>query len=205
MTKFLPTAFLIALALVATGSAMSLQSEQKKELKVVKKVEPDYTEEARAKGVEGNVVLQVTVEDTGEVSIVKVQKGDPLLSQAAVDAVKQWRFSNPFNDPVTIDLTINFSLDGQAPPRAEPPALKNTHRVDAVYPEEAKRKGVQGEVKVEITVNDKGEVIAARATSGNELIRQAAIDAAKQFRFSNALNATVAATLTFNFVLGEKK
>ena len=43
----------------------------------------------------------------------------------------------------------------------------------------------------------------ARAVSGNDVLRQAAVDAAKQFRFSNDLRAPVAATLTFNFVLGK--
>jgi len=52
-------------------------------------------------------------------------------------------------------------------------------------------------------VNDTGEVTDARAVSGNDMLRQAAIDAAKQFRFSNNVHKPVTATITFNFVLGK--
>ena len=197
----------MALFAINAGTAAATatnQQKQERSLKVIHQVAPVYPEEAEREGVEGKVVLDVTVEQNGEVSSAKVLSGHKLLQQAAVDAVKQWRFSNPLNDSVTIQLTINFSLSGAA---TEPPtrdsALTNTHKVDAIYPEEAKRKGIQGEVSVEIKVNDKGEVTVAHAVSGNEMLRQAAVDAAKQFRFSNNLRTTVAATLTFNFVLGK--
>lgn len=85
------------------------------------------------------------------------------------------------------------------------PSLKVIHRVDAAYPEEARQERIQGEVGVEIAVNDKGAVIDARALSGHEKLRAGAVEAAKQFRFENGYKKTVAATLTFNFVLGEKK
>jgi hypothetical protein len=57
---------------------------------------------------------------------------------------------------------------------------------------------------VAITINEKGEVTEAHAESGEQLLRSAAVDAAKQFQFANPLQQTVQATLTFNFVLGEK-
>lgn len=132
--------------------------------------------------------------------------GPALLQQAAVDAAKRWRFSNPLNAPVTVQLTLAFTLTADSETESQTKArglLKNTHKVDAVYPEEAKRRGIQGEVAVEIKVNTVGEVTDARAVSGNEGLRQAAVDAAKRFRFSNELNAPVTAGLTFNFVLGK--
>jgi len=74
-----------------------------------------------------------------------------------------------------------------------------------VYPEEAKRQRIHGEVAVEIHVDENGRVTDARAQSGHEVLRKPAVDAARQFRFSNDLKAPVAATLTFNFVLENKK
>src|SRR5262249_21321168 len=102
-------------------------------------------------------------------------------------------------------LTLAFTLDDQPASSRPEQSLRNIHRVNAVYPEEAKRRHIQGEVEVEIMVNDKGEVTEAKAVSGDELLRRAAVDAAKQFRFTNSMNTSVAATLTFNFVLGANK
>jgi TonB family protein len=194
--------FVFALSITASALGFPVQQREQQQLKAIQKVDPEYPEEARAAGVDGKVVVEVTIEETGEVSKAKVISGHRLLQQAAVDAVKQWRFSNPLKSQAVVQLTIVFSLEDQpAPPQPEKSTLKNTHKVDAVYPEEAKRKDVQGEVAVEITVNGKGEVTEARAVNGDTLLRKAAVDAAKQFRFTNSLNTTVVATLTFNFVL----
>ena len=102
-------------------------------------------------------------------------------------------------------LALNAGVAGAARQQQQEQSLKVIHQVAPIYPVEAKRQGIQGEVAVEIKVNDKGEVTEARAVSGNDLLRKAAVDAAKQFRFSNEVRATVAATLTFNFALGSKK
>lgn len=50
-------------------------------------VYPDAAKQAR---VDGTVVLEATVSPEGKVTHVKVLRGDPLLDQAAVDAVQQW-------------------------------------------------------------------------------------------------------------------
>ena len=198
------------LAVGGTTAATTKQQPQEQRLKVIRQVAPVYPDEAESAGIEGKVMLDVTVEENGDVSMAKVVNGHRLLQQAAVDAVMQWRFSNPFNHSVTIQLTIVFALNADTEPDNKQTSTKerpltNTHKVDAVYPEEAKRQGIQGDVGVEIKVNDNGQVTDARAVSGHELLRQAAVDAAKQFRFSNDLKAPVAATLTFKFVLGNKK
>ena len=194
-----------AIAINVSDTAAITQQEQT--LKVTHRVAPVYPDEAKRARIEGKVVLDVTVEENGEVSIAKVVNGPKLLQQAAVDAAKQWRFSNPLNASVTIQLTLAFALKADSETGKDQTVgkgpLKNTHKVDAVYPEEAKRRGIQGEVAVEIKVDSNGQVTDARAVSGPDTLRQAAADAAKHFRFSNDFNAPVAATLTFNFVLGK--
>lgn len=197
---------LVIVALAVTSVAVaSAQQQDARALKVIHQVAPVYPDEAKRAKVEGKVTLDVTVEENGEVSMARVVNGHRLLNQAAIDAVKQWRFSNPFNDSVTIQLTLSFVLKETAAKSeqtaVEENTLKNVHKVDAVYPDEAKRKGVEGQVVVDIKVNDNGEVTDARATTGDELLRQPAVDAARQFRFANGFHKTVAATLTFNFVL----
>jgi len=57
------------------------------------KTEIEYTEEARAGGIEGRLVLRVTVDATGQVTDVVVVAGvDPALDAAAIATVKTWRF-----------------------------------------------------------------------------------------------------------------
>jgi protein TonB len=57
------------------------------------KTDIEYTEEARAAGIEGRLVLEVTVDADGLVTDVKVITGvDPALDAAAIQTVKTWRF-----------------------------------------------------------------------------------------------------------------
>ena len=69
--------------------------------RLIHQVEPEYPPEARAKGIQGPVVLDVQVEGDGRVGSVNVVSGDPMLSKAAVKAVKQWVYQP-------------FSVDGKA-------------------------------------------------------------------------------------------
>jgi TonB family protein len=68
-----------------------------------------YPKEARKEKIEGTVVLQVTVEPDGRVSNVSVKLGDITLAEAAVDAVREWRF-----EPYTKDgqlIRVQQSLE----------------------------------------------------------------------------------------------
>ncbi|MCH9647478.1 MAG: energy transducer TonB [Deltaproteobacteria bacterium] len=76
---------------------------------------PQYTEEARKEGVEGLVILQAVIDKAGEVREVKILKSlSNSLDEAAVDAIRQWRFEPATLDGVAVDvyynLTINFTL-----------------------------------------------------------------------------------------------
>lgn len=56
-------------------------------------------------------------------------------------------------------------------------------KVTPVYPELAKRMNVNGAVKVEITVAPNGTVKTAKAIGGHPLLIDAAVSAAKQFKY----------------------
>ena len=82
---------------------------------------PIYPPEARDARVQGVVILEATISRTGEVSDVEVLRSVPLLDEAAVAAVRQWRYEPTLVDgePVSIlmTLTINFQLrDDEARP-----------------------------------------------------------------------------------------
>lgn len=78
-------------------------------------IEPRYPEVARKARLQGVVIVQAIVNTSGEVENVRVLRGLGMgLDQAAVDAVKQWRFQpatlhgRPV--PVYYNLTVNFQL-----------------------------------------------------------------------------------------------
>ena len=81
----------------------------------IQKTDIEYTEEARANGVEGRLVLKITIDENGAVTDVSVASSvDPSLDAAAIAAVKQWRFkpSTKCGKPVagTYTLARRFEL-----------------------------------------------------------------------------------------------
>jgi TonB family protein len=84
---------------------------------IIHQVAPIYPPEAIAQRVEGPVVLDVKVRADGTVRDVLVVSGEPLLTEAAVEAVRQWRFRpNPGNVGAMENqtrITVRFSLPAQ--------------------------------------------------------------------------------------------
>src|SRR5262249_33940282 len=81
----------------------------------IQKTDIEYTEEARANGVEARLGLKITIDENGAVSDVAVASSvDPSLDAAAIAAVKQWRFkpSMKCGKPVagTYTLARRFEL-----------------------------------------------------------------------------------------------
>jgi len=86
------------------------------EANLIHDVAPTYPPEAGRARIEGAVVLLAVIGKDGSVQDVRVESGLPLLAQAAMDAVKQWRY-RPYlvnGEPVEVDsrITINFTLAG---------------------------------------------------------------------------------------------
>jgi TonB family protein len=75
--------------------------------KVRNRVTPTYPEMARRMGLTGTVRLQVVVAANGTVKETKVIGGHPILVNAAVEAVKKWRFE-PRNAESSGTLEVKF-------------------------------------------------------------------------------------------------
>jgi TonB family protein len=82
-------------------------------------------------------------------------------------------------------------------------------RVEPAYPPLAKAARVSGAVVVEVTVDEDGKVIAARAISGHPLMKDAAVAAARGWEFAQTklqgVPVRVIGTITFNFTLENSK
>lgn len=81
----------------------------------IQDVRPVYPPEALDARVSGMVILEVTIDTEGNVADAKVLRSIPLLDQAALTAVKGWRFTptllNGTPVPVIMTVTVNFSVE----------------------------------------------------------------------------------------------
>ena len=73
-------------------------------------VPPLYPEIARAAHVEGIVILEAVINERGEVTDARVLRSVPLLDNAALTAVKQWRYTPTLLNgvPVRVLMTVTF-------------------------------------------------------------------------------------------------
>lgn len=80
--------------------------------RLIRRVEPSYPELAKRARVQGAVLLQVTIDELGNVAEVKVIRGHALLDQAAIEAVSQWKYSPTLlnGEPVSVVATVTVSF-----------------------------------------------------------------------------------------------
>lgn len=84
--------------------------------RVIYKIQPEYTEEARHAKISGSVLLSIIVDASGNPGDIQVVRGlDPGLDKNAIAAVSQWRFdpATKNNQAVTVQakVLINYRLE----------------------------------------------------------------------------------------------
>ena len=100
--------FLIVLITLSGSFPPAGLAQNNVDRKVKSKVSPVYPEIARKMGLTGNVRLQLVVAPNGEVRETKVIGGHPILVNAAVDAVKKWKFETASAESTG---TVEFRFD----------------------------------------------------------------------------------------------
>jgi TonB family protein len=77
-------------------------------------VKPVYPQTARAAGVTGNVVIEITIAADGAVADARILRSIPLLDEAALQAVRQWRYDvtmlNGVPVPLMMIVTVPFGM-----------------------------------------------------------------------------------------------
>jgi TonB family protein len=229
MEERMKKGFLIFAALWALTAGVFLAAEgavradPQKRPKILKKVNPVYPEEALQQKIEGVVVIEATTDEKGEVTAAKVvpsENPQPLLEEAALAAVRQWKYEPFLKDGkavgVTFHVTMNFSLhkDKEAgltlgASKERPKILK---KVNPEYPEEAAKQGIEGVVVIEATSNEKGDVVSARVLPSENpqpLLEEAALAAIRQWKYEPFMvkgkAVAVNFTVTMNFALDKEK
>ncbi len=104
--------------IIGTGSAPPPPKETPKRIRVggqvqtaklINKVQPVYPPLAKQARIQGTVRLQAIIAKDGSVVELQVLSGHPLLQQAALDAVRQWRYQPTLlnGEPVEVITTID--------------------------------------------------------------------------------------------------
>jgi len=112
---------ILTAAVLMAGLVVSAAAQSKQVYKVgqdgvtapvlIKEVKPQYTDDAKARGVQGSVWVTAIVKADGGVGDVKVTKSlDPGLDEQAVIATRQWRFRPGTKDEKPVDVEVEIEL-----------------------------------------------------------------------------------------------
>ena len=118
--------------------AQLYQSSGDRKAKVIYRVEPEYPEDARAKKIEGTVLLGFTIDHEGLPQGIQVKRSlYPSLDQSAIEAVRKWRFEPALKNGQPVSMWVNvevyFALDARAKEDLEKRAAEErelTNKVD---------------------------------------------------------------------------
>lgn len=198
------------------------------ESRLISKVNPEYPALARQARIQGVVRLEAAISKEGAVDKVQVISGHPLLLQPAIDAVRQWRYQPTLlnGEPVAVltRIDVNFVLGDASAGRAATSRASDAeekriglsgklqqsalvHQVKPVYPPEAKQAGIQGTVRLLVTIGKTGNVEDISLISGAPELAPAAINAVRQWQYRPTyLNGEAVEVMTqvdVNFVLSQ--
>jgi TonB family protein len=96
------------------------------EKEATERVEPVYPPLARAAKVTGTVLVEVTVDETGNVTKASAVSGHALLKDAAVEAARKWKFRPPRISGAPVRVTglvvFKFAIDGAKEAESDQPS-----------------------------------------------------------------------------------
>jgi TonB family protein len=99
----------VTLASVLGTYALAQSAPEEGKRKVKTKVAPTYPELAKRMNVIGRVKIEVIITPDGKVKSTRALGGHPLLVQACIDAVKEWKFAAALEETTQV---IEFEFSG---------------------------------------------------------------------------------------------
>ena len=161
--------------------AMLEAQSQNRKVKLIYRVEPDYTPDAREKQITGTVVLGLTVGHDGLPQSIQIKKSlFPSLDESAVNAVRKWRFEPAMKDgqPVSMYMQVEFYFapDG---------------RQTDLRGEEEREKAADKEKEYRVLLNDEK---ARRAERESEEKRNAILAGMAQISMDRAIQIATSAS-----------
>ena len=143
-----------------------------------------YPAEAREKGIEGKVIVKVSVLETGAVESVEPVSGDPILLKGAVEAVQNWTFKPFIRGGKAIKVASNLPVSFALPGAGDAAMVEPIKIVAPAYPRQAEAENMQGQALVRTFINETGDVEKEEIVeSTDHVFNQPALDAVKQWKF----------------------
>lgn len=173
----------------------------------------EYPDKARKKKIEGQMIATFVVSESGDVISVHASgfnvEAVQALQGAVRDAVSKWKFKPVIKDgnPIQVFVTAKFmfalkdesertnGVPGEIAVATDVPKLERVRvssgvirtllirQVAPVYPDEARRKRIEGTVLLQAVIDKEGRVADLRLISGPPELVQAAIGAVQQWRY----------------------
>jgi TonB family protein len=102
------TVLLLGVALSLSTHCLSQQDGSQTKRKVVNKVSPEYPALARTMSLRGTVKVAALVSPNGNAKTVEIKGGHPVLAQAAMYAVRKWKWEqSPHESTEIIEVTFD--------------------------------------------------------------------------------------------------
>jgi len=189
---------------------------------------PEYPSAARAAQLEGTVLVDVVIDEGGKVASAvaatdvrktrwvrgkesgetEIQPADPMLREAAEKAALEARFSPTRLSQVPVKVSGSIIYKFVLSDSEISGGLLNGKAISLpmpAYPDAALPLRACGTVSVKVTFDENGDVISAVATSGHPLLKDAAVKAAKEAKFSptslDGQFVKVSGVLNYKFVV----
>jgi len=152
---------------------------------IISQAKPAFPDEALKKNLEGKVFLRVLVDANGNSAKVEVLKSsNSIFDEAAITAAKNYKFNPAIKDgkPVSVWVVIpfNFALSKDVENKDVPKEcyMKEADEMPSIiggmsslfkkltYPEQAKKKNIEGKVLIKIYIDENGNIDATNVING---------------------------------------
>lgn len=193
--------------------------------KIISLPKPEYPKIADAVNATGKVSVQVLIDEKGNVVEAKAITRHLFLRGEAEGAAYKAKFEPKTlsGKPVKMRSVIvyNFASDSPVQKKEENSQPKNQEKIarggivngkasylpKPGFTEEAKRFCASGKVEVEVLIDEKGDVPSAKAISGDKLLQESAVNAARKAKFRQIADGVPVKTrgvVIYNFIPEEK-
>jgi TonB family protein len=150
-----------------------------------KTVLPEYPPDAQAQGIRGIVILDIVIDTEGRVASADVLRSIPALDDAALTAVRQWRYEVTKVDgkPVSVRLTVPITFTIRPPEVSREKGIPPLQQgVPPAYPAEVADRSAT--VIAQVALDATGAVVDALVTSGDSPWADSVLRAVRTWRFT---------------------
>ena len=171
-------------------AAISLNSTEASQL-VVKKEAPDYPTLAKVNYIQGRVRVEITVSDSGKVTVAHVLQGHPFLAASALSAIRHWVYrplriaagAVAFKTLVDFKFTLRVTKLTRFPPTAEKDLQSQITPPEVL---ERREETPAGHVRLRVLVDADGHPIDTQPVSGPASEIENAVESVEHWSFRPA-------------------